>query len=276
MNSLCRLICCFVISQCLLFKANALLAQNMNTWAMESTFKIAGYTTGNQITKGTVFMLLKPSKRDSLSGYKIMITAAHVLDNIKADSAVLYLRKKRVDSTFVIFPVSIPVRKNGVPLWTRHPTADVAVMYVFLPAAAYVTWLNTNILASEKQLIENFDLQPGKESLSLGFPKGFSANEEGFPILRTGRIASYPIFPVKRYPLVLYDAEIFEGNSGGPVYNISTFTLRNSVYDNTKGFQQIIGLVSVQVLIGKERLVIGGIILSPYILETIDMLPNRD
>ena len=54
--------------------------------------------------------------------------------------------------------------------------------------------------------------------MALGFPRGLAANAAGFPILRSGRVASYPIAPAKIFPTFLLDFSVFPGNSGGPVF----------------------------------------------------------
>ena len=54
--------------------------------------------------------------------------------------------------------------------------------------------------------------------MALGFPQGLSANPAGFPILRSGRVASYPLGPSTAFPTFLLDFRVFPGNSGGPVW----------------------------------------------------------
>jgi hypothetical protein len=88
--------------------------------------------------------------------------------------------------------------------------------------------LPTTSLADDA-MMEKYEIHPGDELLCLGFPRGAEANVFGFPILRSGRIASYPLTPAKDIKSFLYDFEVFEGNSGGPVY----FVDRNRVYGGT-------------------------------------------
>ena len=54
--------------------------------------------------------------------------------------------------------------------------------------------------------------------MTLGFPRGLAANAAGFPILRAGRVASYPVAPARIFPTFLLDFSVFPGNSGGPVF----------------------------------------------------------
>ena len=45
-----------------------------------------------------------------------------------------------------------------------------------------------------------------------------SADAAGFPILRSGRVASYPLAPASVFPTFLMDFSVFPGNSGGAVF----------------------------------------------------------
>jgi hypothetical protein len=47
---------------------------------------------------------------------------------------------------------------------------------------------------------------------------GLAANDAGYAILGSGKIASYPITPLKKANKILYRFQVQPGNSGGPVY----------------------------------------------------------
>jgi hypothetical protein len=109
--------------------------------------------------------------------------------------------------------------------------------------------------------------------MALGFPRGLSANSAGFPILRSGRVASYPLGPAKTYPTFLLDFSVFPGNSGGPVF-ISRGSKTEGVVkasdDQDPGF--IAGLLTQQVELNNERLEIGIVTHAKYIREAIALL----
>jgi hypothetical protein len=187
----------------------------INTTLMESTFKIVG-----QGSIGTVFVLGLPSKKDTTRAFYVMITAAHVLDGIKGDDAVLHLRAKSPAGDFTRLQYSFKIRQNGSPLWTHHPdpSVDVAAMYVRLPQTAYMPLLLPTYFLATDTVLSEFEIHPGDELICLGYPFGFEANDAGFPILRSGRIASYPLMPTQKVKTFLFDFTVFQGNSGGPVY----------------------------------------------------------
>src|SRR6202020_583083 len=103
--------------------------------------------------------------------------------------ATLILRKKDGDGfSKVAYPIKI--RRKGVKLYVKNPDADVAAMYTSLPNEFNFQFLPTQFLADDATL-EHLEVHPGDELFCLGFPLAIDFN--GFPVLRTGTLASYPI-----------------------------------------------------------------------------------
>src|SRR5437868_11966238 len=90
-------------------------------------------------------------------------------------------------------------------------------MCVTQPQGGKIPIISTSLLA-EDQMLSQFEVNPGEELSCLGYPFGAESNAAGFPILRSGRIASYPLLPTESTQKFLFDFAIFPGNSGGPVY----------------------------------------------------------
>lgn len=250
----------------------------LNTILMRSTFKIQGPNS-----TGTVFILGKPSKKNSSKAYYVLITATHVLENMKGDKATLFLRKKTKGS-FKKIPWLIPIRKANKDLWVRHPEVDISVMYVSLPKNIDIALLPISMLGND-DVFRKFEIHPGDELLCLGYPLSAEANPAGFPILRSGKIASFPIVPSKKTKYFLFDFEIFPGNSGGPVYFVqSGRTYKGAMHVGT--IQFVAGLVSQQHIVSekirslyeeklkKYPLALAKVIHASFIKETIDLLPS--
>jgi hypothetical protein len=126
------------------------------------------------------------------------------------------------------------------------PSADVAVMFVELPSNANLKGIVTPNWFADDSILTDLEVHPGDELYSLGFPLNFEANSLGFPVLRSGKLASSPIVPLKTSD-ILFDFRVFGGNSGGPVY----FAFINRFYKESTQFgvnQKILGLVSQQAL----------------------------
>lgn len=254
---------------------------DINTILMRSTFKIAG-----EGAYGTAFILGKHSK----SGPRyVLVTAAHVFSDIKGDHAILFLRKK-IQEGVERLPHKIPIRKDGQPLWTKHPDADVAVMYVTLPQGIDILLASTNLLATN-DILKRFELNPGKDVCALGYPFGKESNDSGFPILRSGKIASYPLVPVEDTKSFFIDLKIFSGNSGGPVYYHDPDWQKRGA--PTIGHQQevqiLMGLVSRQVVVSEKvesnismeytvknhQLGIAVVVHAEFIKEALEMLDKK-
>jgi Trypsin-like peptidase domain len=179
---------------------------------MESTFKVEG---GGKL--GTCFILSKPGGTNW--GWNILVTANHVLAGIASDEATLNLRETNEFGIFTNFPWTIHIRDKGKPLWTCHPEADVAALVLPLPDTFGLNhhWISSDWLAGDERF-KSFDIRPGDELMCLGYPLGLESGAGGFPILRSGRIASYPAWPSSKAKIFLLDMTTYGGNSGGPVF----------------------------------------------------------
>jgi hypothetical protein len=104
-------------------------------------------------------------------------------------------------------------------------------------------------------------IDPGDEMMTLGYPHGLSANIAGFPILRAGRLASYPLSPSTRYPTFLIDLTAVPGNSGGPVY-----------FNRAGAHPLIAGVLIKQVEDDNQRLELGVVTDAVFVRETIDLM----
>lgn len=209
---------------------------DLATFLMKSTFKLS--ESGSE---GTCFIIGRPMKDNPERAHFVLVTAAHVLENIRGDKVIIHLRKKEKD-TYKRIQHSLAIRNKGKALWTKHSQADVAAMYVSLPKDVDIAILPLKFLASDDTL-RKFEIRPGDRLFALGFPLGQESNEAGFPILRTGIIASYPILPTKETKHLLFDFEVFKGNSGGPVFMIEkNRSYGGSIHIGTLRF--IVGLVT--------------------------------
>ena|SRR5664280_2281868 len=253
-------------------------SQELNTVLMNSTFEITGPSTSiGKTTFGTVFLMGKPQAENPKQGYNVLITAAHVLNEISGDDAVLALRRRNDKGMFDRFNFPVKIRSKGANLYVTNSEADVAAMYIPLPTEVDLRPLPIKFLADDTML-ERIEVHPGDELLCLGFP--LAADFHGFPILRTGTLASYPVTPYKIVQQYLFTFHVFPGNSGGPVY----FSFPNRVYGgggtHIGVVQGVIGLVSQQESSGLPEyknlpLDIAVIVPSSYIRDTIALLPEK-
>jgi hypothetical protein len=253
----------------------------INTTLMETTFLVSGPSSKSgeegKARCGTGFVMMRLSKPETDIGQHVLVTAKHVFEDIAGDTATLLLRTRNAAGDVATLPLQLKIRANGKALYTEHPTADVAAIDLSPPANTIIYQMGSmittpNWLASD-QFLEDIGMHPGDELLTLGYPMCFAANDAGYSILRSGKIASYPIIPLKKSGRILYDFRVYPGNSGGPVYfSFSERLYRKTLQLGTE-YQKIFGLVTSKAdPVNDVDPSLGVIVPSIYIKETIDKL----
>jgi hypothetical protein len=219
-------------------------------------------------TVGTGFLVSDPTPDGKPR--TILITAAHVFDKMPSMSARIGYRIQGSEGVWRYDPESLTIRDGDHPLWTKHPTRDVAAMVVEAPPEFAKAAIPLNYLAQD-DTFNKYNLGPGDEMMALGFPRGLSANPAGFPILRSGRVASYPLAPATSFPTFLMDFSVFPGNSGGPVF-MAEGARRRPGASESQEVQFVAGLLTQQVELSGERLEIGIVTHAKFIRETLALL----
>lgn len=215
---------------------------------------------GNR-TVGTGFLLNAPTADGRPR--TILVTAAHVLERMTRTDARIGYRFQGETGGWRYAPQPLTIRgPEGAPKWVKHPDRDIAALEIAAPADFTRAAIPLGWLAGD-DTFSRYGLRPGDEMMALGFPLGLSANQAGFPILRAGKVASYPLAPSAEFPTFLLDFSVFPGNSGGPIY----------VTRNGEGF--IAGILTQQVELSGDRLDIGIVTHARYIRETVEMLDGR-
>jgi hypothetical protein len=250
---------------------------DLNTVLMESTFKLQGITSGDSLLFGTAFVFNLPCKEDL--GKAVLVTAHHLLDSLQNDRALLTLRDKRWDGSWEERPWWIEIRRRGKPLWIRHKDADVAALCVSLPGFVDIPLSSLDLLADEGTF-QKYEIHPGDELMCLGYSSQNGVHGRGgFPILRGGMIASYPLFPVEKHKTFRYDVEIFKGYSGGPVFFSQLGRLYGGASHPEEHVQFIAGLLSKQWFADKEEsqpLKVAEVVHALFIREVVEKLLARE
>jgi len=224
-------------------------------------------------TVGTGFLIEAPGP----DGHPrtILVTANHVFDKMPLGEARVGYRIANPDGSWSYTPTPLKIRdKAGHPLWTHHPSRDVAVMAITAPESFAKAAIPKSWLAGD-DTFSMLNVGAGDEMMALGFPRGLAANQAGFPILRSGHVASFPVAPAKIFPTFLLDFAVFPGNSGGPVF-MSQQAHRRIGAPGDQPAEFIAGLLTQQVELNSERLEIGIVTHAQYIRETIALLDDPD
>jgi hypothetical protein len=251
---------------------------DLNVILMQTTFYVQGSAKKGGTTSGTVFLLIRPfsAQPDAkmTSGRAVLVTAAHVLDDIAGETAEIFLRTQQTGTErWTMQRGRFAIRRAGLPLWKQLPDIDVAAMYVTWPVP-------TNVIAPTTMLADDAMLTkagagPGVALKVVGYPLGMASNDAFFPILRTGDIASYPLLPTKDNKTFLLDFRVFKGNSGGPVFYSPHELAGGAMLCCPPQF--IMGLVSKEASLNMPyaelQLSLGQIVQASLIREVIESLP---
>lgn len=245
--------------------ANVAQANDAVEQVMAATFRIAG---GN--ASGTALAVSVPRK-ESEKPLVVLVTAAHVLDQMKDNEAKLILRSSAADKSIARKETPVSLRDGDKPRWKRHAELDLAAMPIELPENSAIKPLPLEQIA-DAAAIEAGKVRVSHEVWIPCFPAKLEANAAGWPALRRGTIASHPLAPVKDNRTMLVDYSAFGGDSGAP-----------AVVVTDKG-PLVIGVVQGMhrqtdkaVMPLEERTVhtplgLGIVMQAAYVRETIELL----
>ena len=245
----------------------ALMAVDLPSTLIAATVEVEQALPDGRRIIGTGFLISDPTPDGRPR--TVLVTANHVLNRMPGTEAHIGYRLQGKDGGWIFDPQPVSIRRNGHELWTHHPSRDVAVLSVkappaFTQAAIPLAWL------AGGDTFSRYGVGPGDEMMVLGYPQGLSANAAGFPILRSGRVAS-PIDPPQVSPTFLLDFRVFPGNSGGPVFMAAP--ARDVPGQGApEPAQFIAGLLTQQVELNNERLEIGIVTEASFIRETLGLL----
>lgn len=192
----------------------------------------------------------------------VLVTAAHVFETMPAADVRIGWRVQGAEGNWRYMPSNMTIRTVNGPAWYQHPAQDIAVIPVTVPEGLRDSAIPAAWLADDATFADE-GVAAGDEMMTLGYPHGLSANVAGFPILRAGRLASWPVAPSASYPTFLIDLTAVPGNSGGPVFMTSR---------GGKGHTFIAGVLIKQVEDDNQRLELGVVTDATFVRETINLM----
>ena len=250
--------------------SGAAMAIDLAVDLMHATVQLEQPLGDGTRTVGTGFLISDPGPDGKPR--TVLITANHVLSGMPGGTARIGYRIENPDGSWSYSPKQLQIRDGaGHELWTHHPSRDVAAIVITAPPEFAKAAIPVGYLASDDTFVNN-KVEAGDEMMALGFPRGLAANQAGFPILRSGRVASYPVAPAKIFPTFLLDFAVFPGNSGGPVFMTDQDRRRSASSAAEPEF--IAGLLTQQVELNNERLEIGIVTHAKFIRETLGRLDD--
>lgn len=191
-----------------IFLVRTAVAADFASEVMDATFKLF-----HPNSTATCFFV----RREAPDMGLYLITAAHALERMKGNTAIVVLRQQTGDGSFKRHDYTISIRQDDKPLWVRHEKQDIAVLRLADVPPVEVPALSASMIASEAQL-KAAEVHICSPLFILTYPQRFEANAAGFPVARKGIFASPPLLPVKTHPTFLADFSAFSGDSGGPTF----------------------------------------------------------
>lgn len=241
---------------------------------------------------GTGFLVGRPvTKEDETVGYNVfLVTNKHVLKNMTSFSVGFNPEK---GGSIRIYHFSLV--HEGTKIWTGHHRDDVDVAVALLQVKPlredhrrfnYFRVDQGNLLSIEQ--MKEQGISEGDLIYILGYPMALVDPDWHYAIARSGSIARIGDALERRKPEFLLDANVFPGNSGGPVVlrpEMASIAGTPSIKAAT-----VIGIVSrylsysdvafsIQTqrprVFFEENSGLAGAILSEFILETIEAHVER-
>lgn len=179
------------------------------------------YALATQKGDATCFVVRDP--RTSMDGDEgaVVFTSTHVLESIGDGPLVLSLRLRDEDSgeARVVMLGFVPPKARGRSgFYVRHPRHDLAAFSLHIPPE-YAWLLRTrSFLRTQSLLGKARHLHTGDEVSFLGYPEVLPGTGGAFPVLRSGRVASYPVGTSQAGGRFLINADVYPGDSGAPVF----------------------------------------------------------
>lgn len=170
---------------------------------------------------GTGFLVGRKEKNDPTQSTVYIITNKHVIRN----QNLLYVRfNNRGESGVKDLPMGL-VDANGSPIYSEHPLRNVDVVAIqIIPQVILDNKLSLSFFDLEQHSLDLAQMKAtgvdeGSLIYSLGFPMNLVNASVKAPICRLGcisRVADSFVNP-NTAEQFLVDAQVFPGNSGGPI-----------------------------------------------------------
>ena len=237
---------------------------------------------------GTGFIYGVDANDSGSDVYPFLVTNRHILEN---DGTIVVKMNRTDDLPANEYAFDIESVQHSI---TTHPDSDVDVAVMPVDADVWhrdqaATFPITNDLSLSVARAAEIGVSEGDGVFAIGFPLALVGYEDQiFPIVKQGCIARIQDWLSGRARRILIDANIFPGNSGGPVFLRPTAMASEGTNANDTSY--LIGMVSGYIpyrevavspqtnqarVVFEENSGIAEIVPSDAIMETIQIAVRR-
>lgn len=183
---------------------------------MWSTYPLGtqkGMATGFAVDVGK-----KPGTKSTETTSITLVSSLHAIATVGRKPLLIATRFVEDDGTPTVVLIQIQQPKGRKLFFVRHPKLDLAAFRVRIPVEAaelvqMPTFLSTKDISRTPQHI-----RPGTEVSFLGYPEVLPGTEGAFPVLRSGKVASYAPGSLGQKGKFVINADVYPGDSGAPVF----------------------------------------------------------
>lgn len=188
---------------------------NVSEKMMWSTYPLA-----TQKGAATGFVINRKDARAPGGVLPVVFTSAHVLETVGRGPLIIGIRKldENGEIQAALLAFNPPGARGKERFYVRHPQHDLAAFALHLPEEVAERAQMSSCVDQRMLAHDGKRLRSGVEVSFLGYPEVLPGTEGGFPVLRSGRVASYPVGTSQAHGRFLINADVYPGDSGAPVF----------------------------------------------------------
>ena len=245
------MLCLFSAGCAVAPRGSASVSRTPTEKMMWSTYPLVSKTA-----LGTCFIVARKGVPDGV----VVMTSVHFLKTTGRSPLFLPLRFRATTGELLDGVLELKPQLQHGPFYVQHPRYDVAAFDLPLPAGM----IGFLALPFDESMLRANGESPGagEEVLFAGFPTVLPGTGGIFPVLRSGRIASYPAGPLREMRKFLINGDVYPGDSGAPVFAA-----------NPHGRPRLLGMVTSRVGTSEKQLVpLALAVEASAISETLQLL----
>lgn len=163
-------------------------------------------------TSGTCFVV------QTEAGKHVLVTCAHTMEGFTGETCKVIFRSRNESGVYQRKEAEVAIRQGDDKLWRRHAKHDIAALPIEPPEGVLITPVAWADLADAKHFEQQ--LAVGDGVFIPGYPVDMEGNKVGWPIVRKGSIATFPLTPIEQVEKFYLNAATFGGDSGAPVIHV--------------------------------------------------------